>query len=125
MIVSDTFIAGIADIDAGTVAIHVEWSRARARKVRWSEEVMLLREEMRRVLRYLNWQARWWRDRIEARPDASGAVQAGVRAFALKQAAWHENLGGFFRTKWDISVLTAAQQLVAVEDVELDNFFGQ
>jgi hypothetical protein len=85
---------------------------------------MLLREEMHRGLRYLNWQARWWRDHIKARSDVSGAVQAGV-PYALKQAAWHENLGGFFRIKWDISALTAAQQLVAVENVELDNFFGQ
>ncbi|KAJ6447425.1 hypothetical protein C8R47DRAFT_1181554 [Mycena vitilis] len=106
-------------------SIRVEWSRARGRKVRWSEEVMLLREEMRRVLRYLGWQAGWWRERVDARPDVSPVLAAGLRAYALKQASWHDRLSGFFRAKWDISALTAAQQMVAVDDVELDNFFGQ
>ncbi|KAJ7809215.1 hypothetical protein B0H13DRAFT_1668313 [Mycena leptocephala] len=40
--------------------VQVEWSRARARKVRWEEEVLTLREEMQRVLRYLEWQSQWW-----------------------------------------------------------------
>ncbi|KAJ7822085.1 hypothetical protein B0H14DRAFT_3471004 [Mycena olivaceomarginata] len=43
-------------------SIRVEWCRARARKTRWCEEVMLLQEEMRRVLRYLDWEAGWWRE---------------------------------------------------------------
>jgi hypothetical protein len=86
---------------------------------------MLLREEMRRVIRYLGWQAAWWRERIDVRADASTGVAAGARAYALKQADWHERLGGFFRTTWDIPALTAAQQLVAVDDLELDDFFGQ
>ncbi|KAF7289354.1 CxC2 domain-containing protein [Mycena indigotica] len=36
--------------------MRVEWCRAMARKTRWNEEVMLLEEEMRRTLRYLQWQ---------------------------------------------------------------------
>ncbi|KAJ7138908.1 hypothetical protein C8R46DRAFT_1234147 [Mycena filopes] len=106
-------------------SIRVEWSRARARKVRWTEEVLLLREEMRRVLRYLGWQVAWWRARVALRTDWSAEVAAGARAYALKQAAWHERLAGHFRTKWDITALAAAQRLVAVEGAELDDFFGQ
>ncbi|KAJ7801671.1 hypothetical protein B0H14DRAFT_3489329 [Mycena olivaceomarginata] len=83
-------------------SIRVEWSRALARKTRWCEEVMLLREEMRRVLRYLEWQARWWRDRVAPRDDLTVAGAAGVRAYALKQAAWHDRLSEFFRTKWNV-----------------------
>ncbi|KAJ7834491.1 hypothetical protein B0H13DRAFT_2426871 [Mycena leptocephala] len=105
-------------------SIRVEWARARSRKIRWSEEVMLLREEMRRVLRYLGWQETWWRERVDTRPDVTRGVRAGARAYAMKEAAWHGKLAGFFRTKWDISAMTTAQQLVAVEDVELDAFFG-
>ncbi|KAF7295610.1 CxC2 domain-containing protein [Mycena indigotica] len=37
-------------------SIRVEWTRALSRKKRWCEEVMLLKEEMRRVLRFLRWQ---------------------------------------------------------------------
>ncbi|KAJ6503118.1 hypothetical protein DFH09DRAFT_1252002 [Mycena vulgaris] len=91
-------------------SIRVEWARARARKVRWTEEVLLLREEMRRVLRYLVWQSGWWLERRASRTDVSEAVAAGMHAYACKQAAWHDRLGGFFRTKWNVSALAAAQQ---------------
>ncbi|KAJ7028878.1 hypothetical protein C8F04DRAFT_1265444 [Mycena alexandri] len=106
-------------------SIRVEWARARARKVRWTEEVLLLREEMRRVLRYLAWQAGWWREQVGLRSDWTAEVEDGARAYACKQAAWHERLAGYFRTKWDISALAAAQQLVAGDGADLDDFFGQ
>ncbi|KAJ7895585.1 hypothetical protein B0H14DRAFT_3426194 [Mycena olivaceomarginata] len=67
--------------------IRVEWSRALARKTRWCEEVMLLREEMRRVLRYLAWQAQWWRDRVDLRDDVTSELAAGLRGYTSKQAA--------------------------------------
>ncbi|KAF8059257.1 hypothetical protein FPV67DRAFT_1395314, partial [Lyophyllum atratum] len=40
--------------------IRLEWVKARARADRWREEVMLLEEEMRRVLEYCEWRASWW-----------------------------------------------------------------
>jgi hypothetical protein len=86
---------------------------------------MLLREEMRRVLRYLGWQAGWWREQQGLRTDWSAAVRAGAGAYALKQAAWHERLAGFFRIKWDVPALTVAHQMVAVERADLDDFFGE
>ncbi|KAG1800908.1 uncharacterized protein HD556DRAFT_1430245 [Suillus plorans] len=43
--------------------IHIEWCKARARAARWSEEVDLLLEEMRRVLVYLEWEIEAWRSR--------------------------------------------------------------
>ncbi|KAJ7805682.1 hypothetical protein B0H14DRAFT_3153313 [Mycena olivaceomarginata] len=73
-------------------SIRVEWARARARKDRWDEEVMLLREEMRRVLRYLEWQAQWWRDQATRRKDWDSATAAGAEAYALKQGTWSERL---------------------------------
>ena len=45
------------------LALRIEWCRVRARAMRWSEEVLLLREEMRRVLVFLEWQATWWEKR--------------------------------------------------------------
>ncbi len=79
------------------------------------EEVLLLREEMRRVLRYLAWQADWWRERAQLRTDWSAAVGAGAHAYAMKQADWHERLAAHFRQKWDTPALTTAQQLGAVD----------
>ena len=40
--------------------MQVEWSKSKARAERWREEVILLSEEMRRVLVYFEWKARWW-----------------------------------------------------------------
>ncbi|KAG1845839.1 hypothetical protein F4604DRAFT_1884248 [Suillus subluteus] len=36
--------------------VRIEWCKTRARALRWSEEVELLREEMRRVLQFFAWQ---------------------------------------------------------------------
>ncbi|KAJ6448514.1 hypothetical protein C8R47DRAFT_933397, partial [Mycena vitilis] len=70
-------------------SLRVEWSRAKARKTRWEEEVSLLREEMRRVLRYLDWQAAFWQKLADVpidRDDVSAPTQSGKAAYAAKQA---------------------------------------
>ncbi|KAJ7168780.1 hypothetical protein C8R46DRAFT_1218172 [Mycena filopes] len=67
-------------------SLRVEWCRAKARKQRWEEEVLLLREEMRRVLRYLEWQAAWWLERVSARGNVVMPLQAGLEAYARRQA---------------------------------------
>ncbi|KAJ7457546.1 hypothetical protein B0H11DRAFT_1738205 [Mycena galericulata] len=112
-------------------SVRVEWARALARKTRWVEEVLLLREEMRRVLRYLAWQAAWWRARATLRSDLEADVEttAGVRAYALKQADWHERLAVHFRSTWNVSAATAARGFATDADVDplgeegLDQFF--
>ncbi|KAF8170461.1 hypothetical protein K438DRAFT_1729650 [Mycena galopus ATCC 62051] len=82
-------------------AVRVEWARAKARKTRWEEEVQLLEEEMRRTLRYLEWQASWWETRQDARPQASSDLRAALRAYALKQAWLHRRLRDFFKSQWN------------------------
>lgn len=42
-----------------SAAVRVEWAKAKARRDRWTEEVELLREKMRRVLQSLEWRERW------------------------------------------------------------------
>ncbi|KAJ7472821.1 hypothetical protein FB451DRAFT_1036375, partial [Mycena latifolia] len=97
-------------------SVRVEWARARARKIRWEEEVMTLREEMRRVLRYLEWQAAWWKDHVAKRSDMSSLeLIAGVRAYALKQAYLHERLAAYFERKWKMPVMAAGQRLIMLE----------
>ncbi|CAK5277177.1 unnamed protein product [Mycena citricolor] len=81
-------------------SIRVEWARARARRDRWSEEVLMLKEEMRRVCAYLQWQAEWWLKRQAMREDWDQYVEAGARAYALKQAAWHTGLRDLLKIKW-------------------------
>ncbi|KAJ7771344.1 hypothetical protein DFH07DRAFT_768315 [Mycena maculata] len=121
----------IDDVEERLHELRVEWARARARKIQWEEEVMTLREEMRRALRYLGWQAWWWREHAALHEEVSQGTGAGLRAYALKQASWHERLAQFFQRKWKMPVLAAAQHLVAleaaaeVEGADLDQFFTQ
>ncbi|KAJ7429660.1 hypothetical protein B0H11DRAFT_2265147 [Mycena galericulata] len=112
-------------------SVRVEWCRAHARKLRWEEEVLLVREEMRRVVRYLQWQALWWEKRIDARKDASREVAAGARAYARKQAALHRRLATHFHATWNTPARVVARRVMAggpspsLEGADLDQFFDQ
>ncbi|THU90019.1 hypothetical protein K435DRAFT_802306 [Dendrothele bispora CBS 962.96] len=66
--------------------IRVEYCKAYARTQRWTEEVLLVREEMRRSLVSLEAKARWWEKRTEA-PANDDIHAEGVAAYAHSQAA--------------------------------------
>ncbi|KAF8449520.1 hypothetical protein L210DRAFT_3641113 [Boletus edulis BED1] len=81
-------------------AIHVEWCKARARAHRWTEEVVLLVEEQRRVLEFLRWQESWWLIK-EAEVDTSDlSLKEGLSAYALRQAALKHDLRIHFTRMW-------------------------
>ncbi|KAF7969254.1 hypothetical protein HWV62_27842 [Athelia sp. TMB] len=67
-------------------ALRIEWAKCRARAARWHEELMLLKEEMRRVLQFSEWKWLWWRDRIAMRSDDDPTLMEGLRAYALEHA---------------------------------------
>ncbi|KAJ7020488.1 hypothetical protein C8F04DRAFT_1214081 [Mycena alexandri] len=91
-------------------AVRVEWSKAKARKERWEEEVMLLREEMKRVLRFLRWRAVWWETRrATRREEVSAELRAGLEAYAARQAAGSREIARRFKSAWDASAATAAR----------------
>jgi hypothetical protein len=73
-------------------SLQVEWAKSRARKERWEEEVLIIQEEMRRVIMYQQWRALWWRDQGKRRTDADSATLHGVSAYAEKQASLCESL---------------------------------
>ncbi|KAJ7081651.1 hypothetical protein B0H15DRAFT_924210 [Mycena belliarum] len=94
-------------------AVRVEWSKALARKDRWSEEVTLLREEMRRVMRYLNWKAAWWEGRRSARgTEIPAALRAGLDAYGARQAALYRQIGRRFKTAWDTSASVVVRETI-------------
>lgn len=66
--------------------LRAEWARSRARVRRATEEVTLLREEMRRVLEFLKWKAKWWDARAVARSVNSLTLREGIESYAVKQA---------------------------------------
>ncbi|KAF7372731.1 CxC2 domain-containing protein [Mycena sanguinolenta] len=104
-------------------SIRVEWSRAKARKTRWQEEVELLQEEMRRTLRYLEWQAVWWEARLEARPTASPHLKTALCAYASKQAWLHRRVAAHFKSQWETSRVTDLASVM--ESADLAQFFGR
>ncbi|KAF9544440.1 hypothetical protein CPC08DRAFT_730279 [Agrocybe pediades] len=70
-------------------SMRVEWVKSRARTKRWQEEVLLIEEEMRRVLTYHRWKADWWTKRASLRVHQDEAITRGIRGYAHKQAATH------------------------------------
>ncbi|KAJ7253593.1 hypothetical protein C8J57DRAFT_1519322 [Mycena rebaudengoi] len=100
-------------------ALRIEWARTRARHLRWTEEVLLLEEEMRRIVQFLQWQAEWWRKRVGLRDDKIDDIQReGDRAYAMRQAALKDALAASFLEKWkDLPVLVRKAR--AGEDVEM------
>ena len=72
-------------------SLQVEWAKVQARKQRWEEEVLLIQEEMRRVVMFFEWKAQWWRSRAHCRSDADDGIIHGVVAYAEKQAHFCES----------------------------------
>ncbi|KAF9018828.1 hypothetical protein BDZ89DRAFT_959732 [Hymenopellis radicata] len=81
-------------------ALKIEWCKARARKLRWQEEVELLLEEMRRVVEFHRWSGSCWRARVNARGNVSPELRQGISAFAREQAARQTDLADGLERKW-------------------------
>jgi hypothetical protein len=41
-------------------SLQVEWAKVQAQKQQWEEEVLLIYEEMHRVVALHEWKAQWW-----------------------------------------------------------------
>lgn len=82
------------------IALRVEWCKSRARAMRLSEEVILLREEMRRVLAYLVWHEEWWLEQGTRRGDEDPQLTEGLLAYAAKQADIRHEMRDSFNHLW-------------------------
>ena len=80
---------------------------------RWEEEVILLDEEMWRILQYCNWKAKWWRDQQSLRThDAINAILSeGLKAFSEQQAAQELDMAQDWEGKWR-AVRARAQPII-------------
>jgi hypothetical protein len=67
--------------------MRVEWSKVRARMRRWNEELLIIQEEMRRVIVYQQWKAAWWSERSSLRDHPDVSILSGVSGYAHKQAS--------------------------------------
>ncbi|KAJ7787847.1 hypothetical protein B0H14DRAFT_3505058 [Mycena olivaceomarginata] len=95
-----------SDVKADGSLHEVEWAKARARAERWREELILLEEEMRRVLEF-----------SEARSDVTPELAEGLRAYALAQAARERAWELDWRNKW-----AAVRELELEEEEEEEAF---
>jgi hypothetical protein len=68
-------------------SMRVEWAKARARMSRWQEELLIVQEEMRRVIAYHVWKAAWWREQASLRAYGESAILSGLSGYAHRQAA--------------------------------------
>lgn len=79
----------------------IEWAKARARARRWDEEVALIQEEMRRVIAFFEWKAKWWRQSASQRSQGiTPALSSGLTAYAEKQASMYDGLSLKFYNMW-------------------------
>ncbi|KAL1940902.1 hypothetical protein VTO73DRAFT_7538 [Trametes versicolor] len=90
-------------------ALRVEWAKARARAHRWSEQVRLLHEEMRRVLESTRYAAKEWnlrRSQRQTHADPSvlldDELDEGLKAYADEHCAMETGLADAFEQKWAI-----------------------
>ncbi|KAH9480163.1 hypothetical protein JR316_0006761 [Psilocybe cubensis] len=105
--------------------MRVEWAKSRARSQRASEEVMLLKEEMRRALAFFSWKADWWRSRQNgvAREGASKDLLEGISAYALSQAEIQELLGAHCEKLWR-HALDPALDIAQTSEVQMEDDDG-
>ncbi|KAJ3501027.1 hypothetical protein NLJ89_g9529 [Agrocybe chaxingu] len=81
--------------------LRVEWAKSRARVARCKEEVLLLQEEMRRTLSFLEWKSDWWKERAQRHCDVAKELSEGLAAYAADQSDLQIALTNHFRTMWE------------------------
>ncbi len=86
--------------DSFNVSVRIEWAKTKARAERWQEEVILLREEMRRAIVFMEWLAKEWTLRAINRPNVSPELLQGLVAYAYKQANVQTSFAAGYARRW-------------------------
>jgi hypothetical protein len=91
----------IGDVAGGMYdTLRVEWVKARACALRWKEELILLEEEMRRVLVFGTWMSSWWEQQAGRRQGLREDLAEGLAAYAAEQAACEAARGTSWAARW-------------------------
>ncbi|KAJ7184060.1 hypothetical protein C8R46DRAFT_1026074 [Mycena filopes] len=118
-------------------ALRVEWCKAYSRSRRWREDLVLVEEEMRRMIKYGRWAETRWIARASARTvqlrtkvvgnanvktveALSKEVAEGVRAYALEQADRERRTCAMLERDWAPLRARAAQYLNGEEVAGLE-----
>ncbi|KAI0088586.1 hypothetical protein BDY19DRAFT_891138 [Irpex rosettiformis] len=84
--VGNDFSEGVKDHIVENLRVH--WCRTKAKADRWAEEKALVLEEMKRTLRFFDFQVHLWKARANVKDENS----LGPAAYALKQAFAYQRL---------------------------------
>ncbi|KAN0105342.1 hypothetical protein V8E52_011131 [Russula decolorans] len=103
------------------LSLRCEWVKSKARADRWNEEVQLVKEEMRRVLAFLEWKAVWWTEEGGGKLGVTPDIADGIRAYAAKQASINRKLAQSFEMHWKSGVKTQDRDRDREQDLEQDN----
>lgn len=93
---------------------------------------------MRRVLRYCDYMADVWRDRIDLRPNLPVLLKDGTRAYALKQAnmwnqialkfasIWYRHLDAYgLSIEWSTQYVSAGRSALALHSKKKSTFLAR
>ncbi|KII83047.1 hypothetical protein PLICRDRAFT_59757, partial [Plicaturopsis crispa FD-325 SS-3] len=83
-----------------SAALRVEWAKAKARAEQWHEEVILLKEEMCRVLAFCDWKASWWESQADRRTDVSPELAESLGAYCAENASKERRMRASLERKW-------------------------
>lgn len=61
---------------------------------------MLVNEEMRRVIAYLEWKSTWWIEQAHQRGDVRSDIASGLEAYADRQSSLMQSLARSFASLW-------------------------
>jgi hypothetical protein len=95
--------------------------------MRWTEEIILLQEEMRRVCAYLSWYKNWWSSRADVGHirQYDPLLSEGLAAYAKRQAHLRTSLQGHFQGLWsDVAAWVASRKVLDdghMSDTDDDN----
>jgi hypothetical protein len=81
---------------------------------------MLLKEEMRRVLAYFEYKARWWAERETAQGrQATPELTEGLLSYAQGQAKLQQDMASRFATIWaPLRVEITVEELILLDSVD-------
>ncbi|KAF7310021.1 CxC2 domain-containing protein [Mycena indigotica] len=119
------FAGGEADKEELHDSVRVQWTKSRARRDRWIEEVHLLREEMRRVIKSVEVVQREWKEREQLRDDVDEELAAGLTAYAKRQAYIYRGVEEAFRASWGTSGVAAIRAAAVVEPLTTMTSVGE
>ncbi|KAF7310198.1 CxC2 domain-containing protein [Mycena indigotica] len=104
------FAGGEANKEELHDSVRVQWTKSLARRDRWIEEVHLLREEMRRVIKSIEVLRGEWKEREDARTEVDEELAAGLMAYAKRQSFVYGEVEKAFRGIWSASTVAAIRR---------------